>query len=219
MKIKHTKYAWAFATALAVAPCVAVIPTEAASMPFVDITNNNSETELYHAVSELYNKGIVFGTTPSTFSPYQQLTRGEAAYFLAQALQLQTNNVDNPGFSDVPTSHQYYGYIAALAANGIIQKGNQFNPDASIKRSQMAKMLTLGFHLQQATSLTTPFTDFTKDVETNRYIQTLVDYGITQGTSATTFSPYTDVRRGQMALFLYRILQKNNNDLYIIGVE
>lgn len=218
MKIKH-KYAWAFATALVVAPCVAVIPTQAAVMPFVDIKKSDRDMELYNAVSELYSKGIVFGTTSTTFSPYQQLTRGEAAYFLAQALQLQTSNVENPGFSDVPTTHPYYGPIAALAANGIIQKGTHFNPNASIKRSQMAKMLTLGFHLKQATSLTAPFTDFTKDAETDRYIQTLLDYGITQGTTTTTFSPYMDVRRGQMALFLYRMLQKNDDDLYIIGVE
>ncbi|MGE7914474.1 S-layer homology domain-containing protein [Lysinibacillus xylanilyticus] len=83
----------------------------------------------------------------------------------------------------------------------------------------MAKMLTLGFDLQQATTLSAPFSDFTKDNETDKYIQTLLNYGITQGTSATTFSPYTDVTRGQMALFLYRTLQKNENDFYIISVE
>ncbi|WP_323654308.1 S-layer homology domain-containing protein [Lysinibacillus xylanilyticus] len=83
----------------------------------------------------------------------------------------------------------------------------------------MAKILTIGFNLQQATTLSAPFSDFTKENETNRYIQTLLNYGITQGTSATTFSPYTDVRRGQMALFLYRILQKTEDDFYIISVE
>lgn len=211
--------AWAVATAAVVVPCVAVIPTEAATMPFTDIKNSGSEAELYKAVSELYSQGIVFGTTPTTFSPYQNLTRGEAAYFLAEALKLETKNVVNPGFKDVPASHKYYGHIAALAEKGIIQKNTNYNPDHFIKRSQMAKMLTLGFDLQQATTLSAPFSDFTKDNETDKYIQTLLNYGITQGTSATTFSPYTDVRRGQMALFLYRTLQKNENDFYIISVE
>ena len=211
--------AWAIATAAVVVPCVAVIPTEAATMPFTDIKNSGSEAELYKAVSELYSQGIVFGTTPTTFSPYQNLTRGEAAYFLAEALKLETNNVVNPGFKDVPASHKYYGHIAALAEKGIIQKNTNYNLDHFINRSQMAKMLTLGFDLQQATTLSAPFSDFTKDNETNKYIQTLLNYGITQGTSATTFSPYTDVTRGQMALFLYRTLQKNENDFYIISVE
>ncbi|WP_374963841.1 S-layer homology domain-containing protein [Lysinibacillus sp. RS5] len=211
--------AWAIATAAVVVPCVAVIPTEAATMPFTDIKNSGSEAELYKAVSELYSQGIVFGTTPTTFSPYQNLTRGEAAYFLAESLKLETKNVVNPGFKDVPATHKYYGHIAALAEKGIIQKNTNYNPDHFIKRSQMAKMLTLGFDLQQATTLSAPFSDFTKDNETNKYIQTLLNYGITQGTSATTFSPYTDVTRGQMALFLYRTLQKNENDFYIISVE
>ncbi|MDM5246455.1 S-layer homology domain-containing protein [Lysinibacillus sp. G4S2] len=211
--------AWAVATAVAVVPCVAVIPTEAATMPFTDIKNSGSEAELYKAVSELYSQGIVFGTTSTTFSPYQNLTRGEAAYFLAEALNLETKNVVNPGFNDVPASHKYYGHIAALAEKGIIQKGTNYNPDHFIKRSQMAKMLTLGFDLQQATTLSAPFSDFTKNNETNMYIQTLLNYGITQGTSATTFSPYTDVRRGQMALFLYRTLQKSENNFYIINIE
>lgn len=219
LSMKKVHKAWALATATVVVPCVVAMPAEAATMPFTDIKNSGSEAELYKAVSELYNQGIVFGTTSTTFSPYQNLTRGEAAYFLAKALKLETKNVVNPGFSDVPTSHQYYGHIAALAEKGIIQKGTIYNPNHFIKRSQMAKMLTVGFDLQQATTLSAPFLDFTKDNETNRYIQTLLNYEITQGTSATTFSPYTDVRRGQMALFIYRTLQKTEDDFFIISVE
>jgi len=206
-------------SAIIVAPCAMAIPTEAASMPFNDIKNGGSEAELYKAVQELYSKGIVFGTTNTMFSPYQSLTRGEAAYFLAKALNLETKKVENPGFTDVPTSHPYYGPIAALATKGIIQKGANYHPDQFIKRSQMAKILTLGFDLQKSTTLSAPFSDFTKDNETNQYIQTLLDYGITQGTSSTTFSPYTDVRRGQMVLFLYRLLEKNDSSFYVIGVE
>lgn len=219
MSTKKIHKAWPFATAAAVVPFVAAMPAEAAAMPFTDIENSGSEIELYKAVSELYSQGIVFGTTSTTFSPYQNLTRGEAAYFLAEALKLETKNVVNPGFSDVPTSHKYYGHIAALAEKGIIQKGTNYNPDHFMNRSQMAKILTIGFNLQQATTLSAPFSDFTKENETNRYIQTLLNYGITQGTSATTFSPYTDVRRGQMALFLYRTLQKTEDNFYIISVE
>lgn len=205
--------------AIIVAPFAMAIPTEAASMPFTDIKNGGSEAELYKAVQELYSKGIVFGTTDTMFSPYQNLTRGEAASFLAKALNLETKEVENPGFTDVPTSHPYYGPIAALAAKGIIQKGTNYQPDQFINRSQMAKVLTLGFELQKSTTLSASFSDFTKDNETNQYIQTLLDYGITQGTSSTTFSPYTDVRRGQMVLFLYRVLEKNDGSFYVIGVE
>ncbi len=68
MNKKHSRRAWALITAAVVAPCVAVLPTEAATMPFTDIKNSGSEAELYKAVSELYGLGIVFGTTSTTFS-------------------------------------------------------------------------------------------------------------------------------------------------------
>ncbi len=73
--------------AIIVAPCAMAIPTEAASMPFNDIKNGGSEAELYKAVQELYSKGIVFGTTNTMFSPYQSLTRGEAAYFFSKSIK------------------------------------------------------------------------------------------------------------------------------------
>lgn len=218
-KRKQSKFAVSVAALAVTLPYIYAVPAEAATMPFTDIKNSGSEVELYKAVSHLYSRGIVFGTTATTFKPYENLTRGEAAYFLAQALQLDTKNVENPGFQDIPTSHPYYGHIAALAANNIIQKSEKYRPNNPIMRSQMAKILTLGFKLERATQLSAPFTDFTKDTDTDQYIQTLVNYSITQGTTMTKFSPYTDVKRGQMALFIYRTLQKLEDDFYIMSVE
>ena len=216
---QQSKFTMALAASFLVGSCVYTVPTSAATMPFTDIKNSGSEVELYKAVSELASKGVVFGTTATTFSPYENLTRGEAAFFLAKALQLDTKNAKNPGFKDVPTSHRYYGYIAALAEKNVIQKSGKYQPSNPITRSQMAKMLTLGFQLEQATKLSAPFTDFTSDTETNQYIQTLVNYSITQGVSTTQFSPYTNVKRGQMSLFIYRTLATFEDDFYITGVE
>ena len=218
-KSNQSKYGMALAVSILAGAFVYTAPTTAATLPFKDVKNEGSEGELYKAINELYNKGIVFGTTSTTFSPYENLSRGEAAYFLAEALQLDTKNVENPGFKDVPTSHTYFGHIAALAAENIILKGENYHPSNLITRSQMAKILTLGFHLEQATKISAPFTDFTNDTETNRYIQTLVNYSITQGVSTTQFSPHTNVTRGQMSLFIYRTLEKFEDDFYITGIE
>ncbi|GLC87863.1 S-layer homology domain-containing protein [Lysinibacillus piscis] len=210
------KNAWALAMIAVTVPFVAAIPTTAATMPFSDIHNSGNEVELYQAVNDLYQEGIVFGTTVTTFSPYQSLTRGEAAYFLAKALHLDTEQIANPGYMDVPTTHPYYKHIAALAVKGIIQQGANYYPSKPITRSQMAKILTKGFEWELVTSNEKTFSDFTKDSETNQYIQTLLYYRVTQGTSATTFSPYANVQRGQMALFLHRALQ---TQMYIVSVE
>ena len=54
---------------------------------------------------------------------------------------------------------------------------------------------------------------------TKRYIQTLVDYRITKGTTATTFSPNMKLTRGQLATFIYNAIQATSDDLTIISVE
>ncbi|MEG0258302.1 MAG: S-layer homology domain-containing protein [Lysinibacillus sp.] len=219
MKMK-SKFTIALATTAAVASSVYTVPAEAVTMPFTDVKNEGKDVELYKAVTELYSKGIVFGTSSTQFSPYNTITRGEAAAFLAKALQLKTDNVENPNFKDVPTSHKYYKEIAALAANSIIDKDREnYDPNGVFRRSHVAKMLTLGFNLDKSTELTAKFTDFTPTKETNIYIQTLVDYGITEGTTATTFSPNGSLTRKQMTLFLYRTMQKLEDDFYIVSVE
>ncbi len=48
------------------------------------------------------------------------------------------------------------------------------------------------------------FTDVPKDAEYAQAVAWAVEQGITQGTSATTFSPDATCTRGQIVTFLYR---------------
>ena len=102
--------------------------------------------------------------------------------------------------------------IDCLAAYGISTGTGPgtFSPFDDVPRWQMALFLTRqakvhGMGLPTAAAL--PFTD----VEgLDQYIQTaisqLAQLGITNGTSATTFSPHEMVPRWQMAIFLVRLL-------------
>ncbi len=187
--------------------------------PFTDVKKDNSH---YNAIVTLYNDQIVTGVTATEFKPNQEATRGEAALFLANALQLDTQNVQNPGFKDVPSSSKYYGAIAALYEKDIINGyGDTFKPGNTLTRSQMAKMLTLGFGLKLATTLDSNFVDVKKltDTNTKRYIQTLVDYKITVGTTETTFSPNGKLKRAQLASFLFNAIEATDPGLEIISVE
>ena len=198
---------------------VADAPAIAQANPFTDVKTTNSH---YLAITNLYNDGIVTGVTTALYKPGQDATRGEAALFLANALGLNTKNVKNPGFTDVSTSSKYYGAIAALHAKGIVGGyGNTFKPNSTLTRSQLAKMLALGFGLTQASETTTKFTDVNKlpDAATKRYIQTLVDYKITNGSTATTFSPNKNLTRGQLATFLYNSINVTSDDFEIVDVE
>lgn len=198
---------------------VADIPAFAQVNPFTDVKTTNSH---YTAITNLYSDGIVTGVTASLYKPGQDATRGEAALFLANALGLDTKNVKNPGFTDVSTTSKYYGAIAALQAKGIVGGyGKTFKPNNTLTRSQLAKMLTLGFDLTRASATTTKFTDVNKltDAATKHYIQTLVDYNITNGTTATTFSPNKNLTRAQLATFLYNSINVTSDDFDLIDVQ
>jgi len=195
-------------------------PTEAVTVPFTDL--NKLDTH-YEAIVALYNDGIVNGVTSTKYKPYNFATRGEAALYIANALELDTKNVENPNFKDVPKSSKYYGAIAALVKKGVVKgySNQTFKPDSSLTRSQLAKMLTLGFDLPISSSLSTNFTDVKKmtDTDGRRYIQTLIDYKITVGTTPVTFSPYAPLLRGQLATFIYRTLGNDGDNLEVISVE
>lgn len=192
--------------------------TEANAMPFTDV----KQTDVIKAVTALYNDDVVFGVTNTLFKPNQAATRAETAQMIVNALNWQDEDATNPGFTDV--SGKYADAIFILANKKVVNTNSKFNPNGSLKRSQVAKMLTLAFDLEQSSKKTTPFTDVTK-AEDITFVNTLLDNGITQGTTKTTFSPYKDVTRGQLALFLYRGLDviegstEDEADFEIIGIE
>lgn len=209
---------WLIASAVIVASVTATvaIPAIANSTPFTDIKGNTHE----EAIETLYNEGIAFGVTRDKYEPNTTATRGETAKMFAHALQLNMDDVKNPNFSDVPITHQYYKEIAALANVGIVSGDNgMFRPNGNFKRSHAAKMLTLGFGLDMATKIQSKFIDMPQHKETALYIQTLINYGITQGTTATTFSPNNAITRGHVATFLYRTVNMLSDDLNITNVK
>lgn len=210
------------AAVLAIATTATLVveaPAAAQSNSFTDVKTTNSH---YLAIMSLFEDGIVTGVTTSLYKPGQEATRGEAALFLAKALKLDTKNVKNPGFKDVSTSSNEYGAIAALYEKGIVGGyGDTYKPNGTLTRAQLAKMLTLGFELTQPNTATTKFTDVNQltDVATKRYIQTLVNYSITQGTTTSTFSPNQNLTRAQLASFLYNAINTTNPGFDLMDVE
>ncbi len=225
MKSSFLKYAAVTALAASSIAYVAVAPTEAAT-PFKDIPA--VDKDLQQAVDSLYNQGYITGRTSTQYAPSQVATRAETALFIANAIGIDQVNVKDPGFVDVSKSNKYYGAIAALYNAGIISGSKradgkiEFRPDSSVKRAHIGKMITLAFDLDVASSSTTKFTDVNKinDANTRQYIQTLVNYNITTGTSPTTFDPYKEVSRGQLAKFLYRAIESTDQEeLTIIDIQ
>lgn len=202
------------ATVFATSGIAVVVPppqkAAAATSPFKDIDQYNSH---YDNILKLYKQGAIGGFPDKTFRPNQNVTRGQAAKMLATVLDLDLKNVDNPYFTDVPKSNEYYKYIAALKNAGIMSgySNGTFMPNEVITRGQLSKMLVLGFKFEVASSFNHNFKDVNSQTSNAAYIQTLVDLKITEGTTPVTFSPYNAVTRGQIASFIVRAQDKKEN--------
>ena len=119
------------------------------------------------------------------------------------------------GFTDVSDGHPNAGDIDCIAYYAITQgtgDGN-YSPLMSVTREHMALFLMrlaakVGISVNDDPG-DPGFTD-TGDLsaESQMAIAQLADLGITNGTSDTTYSPADNVKRGQMALFIARLMNK-----------
>ena len=107
--------------------------------PFTDVKESDW---FYDAVVFIAQRGVTTGTTATTFSPNDTLTRGQFITLLMRAYEIapDANPADN--FADAGDSY-YTGYLAAAKRLGI-SKGvgdNQFAPEAAITRQELFTLL------------------------------------------------------------------------------
>lgn len=158
----------------------------------------------YEAVKILTERGIIKGFPDGTFKPYQKVTRGQVAVILANLLKLDTSNVEDPGFTDVPKTHPYYGAIAALYKAGYIKgfEDGTFKPGETINRYHAALILTKVFKLTAKNPYELPFTDVYPAYK--EAVSAFYENKVTSGSTPTTFSGSANLTRGQFVTFLLK---------------
>ncbi len=199
----------AIASAVAASGIIAVAPTKSvAANNFKDVESTNSHAA---AIQQLADRGIIKGYSDGTFRWAKPLTRGQAAKIMANILELDTKNVADPGFTDVKKTDEYYGAIAALKAEGIISglPNGSYGQHSLITRGQIAKIIVEAFDLKGSSE--TPFKDLAGATSFIDYIETLYANGVTTGTTAHTYSPFSPVKRGQFASFVIRAEEAAKN--------
>lgn len=182
---------------------VTVEPVFAWENPFEDVPENAYYTP---AVEWALKRGITNGTgSGSTFSAAAPCTRAELVVFLWRASGSPEPEGSGTPFTDVPADADY-----ARAVQWAYEKGltggigaGFFSPDAACTRGQMATFLHRMAGLQAPEGSANPFTDV-PDAYYTEAVQWAYEQSITDGTSATTFSPDIICDRGQVVVFLYR---------------
>ena len=153
------------------------------------------------AVQWAVDRGITSGTGGTTFSPDRNCTRAEILTFLWRAMGSPAPK-GGASFDDV-ASGAYYADAAAWAAGEGIVLGNRLDPDAPCTRAMAVEFLWRAGGCQ-AIATDTGFTDVPISASYSTAVEWAVIYGITSGTSESTFSPDMVCTRGQIMTFLYR---------------
>jgi len=156
------------------------------------------------SIQHMLDKQYMATYQDGTFKPEQVITRAEAAAAIARSMQLTMTTPAN--FKDVAADHPYYEEICALVELGILQNGDCFNPDAPLKRMQVAKMLTLAYKIEVDSQNNSKFSDVTDGHWAKDYIESLADVGVIKGINTKQFAPNQLVTRAQFASLVERSL-------------
>jgi hypothetical protein len=194
-----TKIYARMAIAIAVAAMVATPIPAGAVAGFGDVP----EARYFTApVQWMVNRGITTGTTPCTFSPYDTVTRGQAAAFIWRMEGSPSPSQTHP-FTDVSASWQQDA-VSWMFQQGITTgtSATTYSPSSPVTRGDFAALLHR-LAGSPSVAIDYAFVDVTAGYQMAP-IAWMAAQGITVGTSPTTFSPNAGVTRAQAATFLHR---------------
>ena len=142
------------------------LPVRAAgALPFTDLAEKHWA---YSYVKELYDAGVVNGTTDTTFSPQGTVTLGQALKLILLAA----------GYGEqAPTKeHWASGYYSLAWHEGMLGSAAEMGPDQKVSRVQIAEIAAKALDCQRTGHGRSPFAD-----TVNPYVLALSDNGIFNG--------------------------------------
>ena len=162
------------------------------------------------ALAEDINGGLTGNDTPSSTpsKPSKKNPGSGGSFSLNDPYTMQDiAAAQSAGFTDIDTVSWAAEAILALSKDGVINGvgGNLFNPNAPVKREELAKMLVLAFDIAPA-SQAKIFDDVAQDSWYAQYVSALCDSGISTGMSDSIYGTGVNVSRQDIAVFLYRIM-------------
>jgi hypothetical protein len=176
---------------------------------FADVTDSHWARSF---IERLYLNQVTggCGSSPLIYCPAKNVTRAQMAIFVLRAAHGATfapPAATGTVFTDVPADSFAAAWIEQLVAEGITGGcgGNNFCPNASITRAQMAVFLVKAMY---GAAYTPPdavggvFADVPADGFAAAFIEQLVADGITGGCGGGDYCPNAYVTRAEMAVFL-----------------
>ncbi len=182
-----------------------VQPTET-PFPFTDVPESRWS---YPYIQQLYDAGVVSGTSATTFEPTANVTRAQFVTMLAGLQGADVSAYTSGKFADVPADAWYAPYVNWAAENGVVYgvSDTAFAPDAEISRQDMAAMLYRyagQFGIQLGTG--NPAITFTDEADIADYalpaVEALQRAGVISGMPDGSFRPRDTATREQACVML-----------------
>ena len=195
-----------------------------------------SSSKLADEVQKATEYGLMLGYNSTTFGYSDSMTRAQFITVLDRMMGWTAGMGDTrvsmwfiPGAMEVPDtlSETYLSAIEQAQFRDVVDNNVPFRPNDPITRAEMAEMLVRALGLKSAALALNssniplsdtyyllhgidPFQDLPDREE--GYIRVAYAIGMTNGTSATTFSPDNTATRAQAAAMLARIYEKLNQE-------
>ena len=115
---------------------VTFVPEE---WPFVDVAESDW---FFQAVKYVFERGIMVGTSDTTFEPQSSVTRGQVVQMLYN-LEGQPTVTGEDGFTDVQAKDWWYNAVVWASQNEVVSGygDGTFQPKRNISRQEFAQML------------------------------------------------------------------------------
>lgn len=167
----------------------------------------------YNDIMRMHAIGIITGYENRTFKPQNVMKRHHVAAMIVRSQAPALKDGTTPfAFPDVPRTHSNYMNIQKLVGSGIVDANLMgFNPEGTITRAQMAKILIKAYGLEDSVTERTTFKDVKKGDWYYEYVHKLAYYGITTGNNGS-FKPNEPLTRQHFAAFLSRMLKMLDQD-------
>jgi hypothetical protein len=184
---------------------------------FRDIQGSPCQT----AVEALAAREIINGMTTESFDPDATMTRAQYAAIIVRALGLQPDPGSSAGFSDVPANSWFAPFVGAASKYGIVEgRGDGvFDPQGTINRQEAAVMTARAAKLcgmdtsLPADGIRQYIAEFSDYVQVSKWARESMAFCFKAGILVSSefeadIEPTLAIRRGEVALMVYRLLVK-----------
>lgn len=177
---------------------------------FTDIHNHWAADNILFAAS----RGLLSGTSDTTFSPNTGMTRGMFVTALGRLAGINPDSYKTGKFTDVKADAYYAPYVNWAAQNDIVEgvTATTFAPDTNINREQMAVIMAnyakkLGYDLPKTLQAVTFADNAQISSWAKNAVRTMQQAGILSGKNGNKFDPKGTATRAEVATVLRRFVE------------